>query len=69
MDDIANQGVGVACTKGLKPEVANQDSFVRAAFDEHFSRGFIRRLLTNVNVIRSSNLLNEMLISKYLSAV
>ena len=23
-----NQGVGVACTKGLKPEAPNQDSFV-----------------------------------------
>jgi serine/threonine protein phosphatase PrpC len=36
MDDIANQGVGVACTKGLKPEVANQDSFVCICCENSF---------------------------------
>lgn len=35
-EDVANQGVGVACTKGLKPEVANQDSFVCICCENSF---------------------------------
>ena len=62
MDDIANQGVGVACTKGLKPEVANQDSFVRAAFYEHFFTGFHKAAIINLTIVsvinRVINLLN-----------
>jgi hypothetical protein len=33
VEDMATLGVGVACTKGLKPEAPNQDSFVVVCFD------------------------------------
>jgi len=33
VEDMATLGVGVACTKGLKPEAPNQDSFVVVCFE------------------------------------